>query len=65
MPGRFGISLTSREADVLELLERGFGTAEISERLYLSPTTVRTHVSALLRKFGVRDRAELRVLVAD
>ncbi|MGH8974163.1 MAG: response regulator transcription factor [Acidimicrobiia bacterium] len=63
--GRPGVSVTSREADVLELLQRGLGTAEISERLFLSPTTVRTHVSALLRKFGVRDRAELRVLVSE
>lgn len=63
--GRLGVSLTSRETDVLELLQRGLGTNEISERLFLSPTTVRTHVSALLRKFAVRDRAALRDLLAQ
>jgi DNA-binding NarL/FixJ family response regulator len=63
--GRLGVSITGREADVLELLQRGLGTQEISECLFLSPTTVRTHVSALLRKFGVRDRAALRDLLAQ
>jgi DNA-binding NarL/FixJ family response regulator len=57
--GRLGVSLTSREADVLDLLRQGWGTAEISGRLFLSATTVRSHVSALLRKFGVRDRQAL------
>jgi len=63
--GRLGVSVTGREADVLELLQRGLGTHEISECLFLSPTTVRTHISALLRKFGVRDRGALRELLAQ
>jgi two-component system, NarL family, nitrate/nitrite response regulator NarL len=54
-----GISLTSREADVLDLLLHGRGTAEIGAQLYLASTTVRTHVAALLRKFGVTDRGAL------
>jgi len=54
-----GISLTSRETDVLDLLLEGLGTAEISTRLYLARATVRTHVAALLRKFAVKDRNAL------
>jgi DNA-binding NarL/FixJ family response regulator len=56
---RSGISLTSRETDVLDLLLQGLGTAEISTRLYLARATVRTHVAALLRKFAVKDRSAL------
>ena len=48
--------LTGREWDVLELMRKGASTAEISERLFVSPTTVRSHVSAILRKLGVPNR---------
>lgn len=49
--------LTGREWDVLELMRKGATTGEISERLFVSPTTVRSHVSAILRKLGVPNRA--------
>ncbi len=48
--------LTGREWDVLELMRKGASTAEISERLFVSATTVRSHVSAILRKLGVPNR---------
>ncbi len=48
--------LTGREWDVLELMRKGATTAEISERLFVSPTTVRSHVSSILRKLGVANR---------
>ncbi len=48
--------LTGREWDVLELMRNGATTAEISERLFVSPTTVRSHVSSILRKLGVPTR---------
>jgi DNA-binding NarL/FixJ family response regulator len=48
--------LTSREWETLELMRQGLSTAEIAERLFVSPVTVRTHVSAILRKLQVRDR---------
>ena len=57
LPSR--VCLTGRETDVLELLLQGLGTAEISARLFLALATVRTHVAALLRKFGVKDRNAL------
>ncbi|HXW33189.1 MAG TPA: response regulator transcription factor, partial [Acidimicrobiales bacterium] len=48
--------LTGREWDVLELMRKGLTTAEIADRLFVSPTTVRTHVSAILRKLGLPNR---------
>jgi DNA-binding NarL/FixJ family response regulator len=48
--------LTGREWDVLELMRKGATTNEIAERLFVSPTTVRTHVSAILKKLGVPTR---------
>jgi DNA-binding NarL/FixJ family response regulator len=64
-PMRAGANLTSRETDVLELLVEGLGTMEIGQRLFLAPPTVRSHVAALMRKFGVRDRDALRALFRD
>lgn len=65
-PGlRGGANLTGRETDVLELLLEGLGTAEIGQKLYLSPPTIRSHIAALMRKFGVRDREALRRLFTD
>ena len=49
--------LTAREWQVLELLASGLGTRQISRRLSLSPSAVRSHVASLVRKLGVPDRA--------
>jgi DNA-binding NarL/FixJ family response regulator len=55
--------LTGREWDVLELMRTGASTAQIADRLFVSQTTVRSHVSAILRKLHVHDRqAALRLL---
>jgi DNA-binding NarL/FixJ family response regulator len=60
---RLGVSLTNRERQVLELLERGLATAQIGETLAISSVTVRRHVSEVLRKLDVPDReSALRVL---
>jgi DNA-binding NarL/FixJ family response regulator len=58
-----GVDLTEREWEVLELLREGLSTAEIGERLFIAPVTVRTHVSAILKKLHVPDReAAVRLL---
>lgn len=49
--------LTSREWEVLDLLSRGLSTAEISRDLMISPSAVRVHIAAVVRKLGVPDRA--------
>jgi DNA-binding NarL/FixJ family response regulator len=54
--GGNAVRLTGREWDVLELMRTGSTTAEIATRLFLSPTTVRSHISAILKKLHVPDR---------
>ena len=55
-------TLTSRELDVFRLLTQGLSNAEIAERLFISDTTVKTHVTRLLQKLELRDRAQAIVL---
>jgi DNA-binding NarL/FixJ family response regulator len=56
-------ALTARESQVLGMLRRGHKTAEIAERLSIAPVTVRRHISELVRKLGVEDRAALTAAV--
>ena len=60
---RSPVELTRREWEVLDLLCDELETRQIAERLSVSPVTVRRHVSEVLRKLGVGDRAEAIALV--
>ena len=51
-----GVELTNRESNILGLLGQGLTTGEVAERLFISPSTVRCHVAAIVKKLHVPDR---------
>jgi DNA-binding NarL/FixJ family response regulator len=53
--------LTNREREVVALVAHGLSNDEIAERMVVSPTTAKTHVSRAMTKLGARDRAQLVV----
>jgi len=57
------LPLTNREREVITLIALGDETAQIAEKLHISPDTVRTHVRNAMSKLGARTRAQLVALV--
>lgn len=57
-------TLTPRELEVLTLIAQGLANREIAEILFISPHTVKNHVSNIYRKLGEHDRTKVALLAA-
>jgi DNA-binding NarL/FixJ family response regulator len=57
--------LTEREREILTLLASGRSNAELANELYLSEPTIKTHLSSIFRKLGVRDRVQAVIAAYD
>jgi NarL family two-component system response regulator LiaR len=64
-PRRPGHDLSTREREVLALMVEGLNNREIADRLVISPTTAKFHVSAILGKLGVENRTEAVALAVQ
>jgi len=58
------LSLSARETEILRLVAQGRDNTEIAQELYLSPSTVKNHVSSILEKLGVDSRVQAAVRAA-
>jgi DNA-binding NarL/FixJ family response regulator len=57
--------LTDREGEVLRFMAKGHSNSEIAEQLFLSPTTIKSHVASVLAKLGLRDRVQAVVFAYE
>jgi DNA-binding NarL/FixJ family response regulator len=57
--------LTSREREIVAAAAEGLSNEEIAKRLFISPTTAKTHISRAMHKLGARDRAQLVVIAYE
>ena len=58
-------TLSHRESQVIALVRKGLTNAEIAERLYLAESTIKSHISSIFTKFGVRSRREAAAAFLD
>ena len=58
------LALSERETEILRLVAQGRDNTEIAQELYLSPSTVKNHVSSILEKLGVDSRVQAAVRAA-
>ena len=58
------LALSEREKEILRLVAQGRDNTEIAQELYLSPSTVKNHVSSILEKLGVDSRVQAAVRAA-
>jgi two-component system NarL family response regulator len=62
IPFHSSCKLSARELEILKLLAEGHTNSEISDQLYVSTSTVKTHIRGILNKFGVNHRIQAAVL---
>jgi NarL family two-component system response regulator LiaR len=60
-----GENLTPREIDVLECIAQGMSNKQIAQTLFISTTTVRSHVSSMIRKLNLENRTQLAIYAKD
>jgi DNA-binding NarL/FixJ family response regulator len=58
-------TLTPRELDILRLIARGLSNLELARQLHISETTVKTHVTRVFSKLGIRDRAQAIIVAYE
>ncbi len=59
------LGLTDKEREVFAAVARGLSNTEVAALVYLSESTVKTHVGAILRKLGLRDRVQIVVFAHE
>nr|WP_256473800.1 helix-turn-helix transcriptional regulator [Aliidiomarina quisquiliarum] len=58
-----GLGLSEREADVVQLILKGYSNAEIAAALFVAERTVKDHLTNIFKKLNVKDRLQLALLV--